>query len=193
LLAAAQVLGRQADLGRRIRAAVSATLREYPERSEVIFVNIDPAELGDGMLTDSSDPLLPFARRVVLEISERAALFGADSGLEKRLARLREHGYRLALDDMGQGYAGLSSIAIVRPDIVKIDTSLVRDIQRSPLKRDIVVSVLQAALHAGIIVVAEGVESVGERKVLFELGCDLMQGYLFAMPGPAFPELNERT
>jgi EAL domain-containing protein (putative c-di-GMP-specific phosphodiesterase class I) len=41
--------------------------------------------------------------------------------------------------------------------------------------------------------VAEGVESVGERKVLFELGCDLMQGYLFAMPGPAFPELNERT
>ncbi len=74
----------------------------------------------------------------------------------------------------------------------KTDTSLVRDIDRSPLKRDIVVSVLQAALHAGIIVVAEGIERLGERDVLHELGCDLMQGYLFAKPGPAFPVPNPR-
>lgn len=192
LLAAAQVLGRQHDLGRLVRGAVAATLLAQPERSEVIFVNVDPSELSDGLLVEPGDPLLPFARRVVVEISERAALFGTDSGLEKRLAHLRERGYRLALDDLGEGYAGLSSLATVRPDIVKIDTSLVREIDRSPLKREIVVSVLRAALHAGIIVVAEGVESEAERDLLHQLGCDLMQGYLFAKPGPAFPVPNRR-
>jgi two-component system, cell cycle sensor histidine kinase and response regulator CckA len=193
LLAASQVLGRQHDLGRAVRAGVARTLREHSQREEVIFVNVDPAELGDGLLIEESDPLLPFARRVVFEISERAALVGGDSGLEKRLSRLRERGYRLALDDLGEGYSGLSSLATVLPDIVKIDTSLVRDIHRSALKRDIVVSLLQTARRAGIIVVAEGVESAGERELLSTLGCDLMQGYLFAKPGPAFPVPVFRT
>ncbi|HWA72184.1 MAG TPA: response regulator [Polyangiaceae bacterium] len=187
LLAASQVLGRQHDLGRAVRTAVATTLRDHPQHEEIIFVNIDPAELGDGLLIEESDPLLPFARRVVFEVSERAALVGGDSGLEKRLSRLRERGYRLALDDLGEGYSGLSSLATVLPDIVKIDTSLVRDIHRSALKRDIVVSLLQTARRAGIIVVAEGVETAGERELLCQLGCDLMQGYLFAKPGPAFP------
>jgi EAL domain-containing protein (putative c-di-GMP-specific phosphodiesterase class I)/signal transduction histidine kinase/ActR/RegA family two-component response regulator len=190
LLAAAQILGRVHELGRKVRSAVTRTLLEHPERNDVIFVNVDPAELNDELLVAPNDPLLPFARRVVLEISERAAHAAPGIAFEQRLAVLREHGYRLALDDLGEGYVGLSSLNNIRPEIAKIDMSLVRRVQDSPLKRDIIASVLWMARSAGIVVAAEGVESREEAKVLSELGCDLMQGYFFAEPGPAFPELK---
>ncbi|MGC4086702.1 MAG: EAL domain-containing protein [Polyangiaceae bacterium] len=186
LLAAAQVLGRVHELGARVRACVKATLLQHPARNDVIFINVDPSELGEDLPIAPTDPLLPSAHRIVLEISERAAVLSPGVALEQRLARLREHGYRLALDDLGEGYAGLASLVALRPDIAKIDMSLVRGIQQSPLKRDIVASILRMARSEKILVAAEGVENAEERRVLAELGCDLLQGYFFARPGPAF-------
>jgi EAL domain-containing protein (putative c-di-GMP-specific phosphodiesterase class I) len=186
LLAAAEVLGRVVDVGQAVRTSVATTMHEHHERLEVMFVNIHPSELRSDVLLSAADPLLPLARRVVLEVTERASI-EAGAKLENELARIRECGYRIAVDDLGEGYAGLASLVSLRPDIAKIDMSLVRNIDTSPLKRDIVAAILDLARRSGIIVVAEGVETAGEREVLTDLGCDLLQGYYFAKPGPPFP------
>ncbi len=186
MLAAAEVLGRTHDVGQAVRAAVAATMRAHPDQQEAIFVNLHPTELRADILTAVTEPLLPWAHRVVLEVTDRAALDGSPQ-LSDELARIRAQGYRVAVDDLGEGYAGLASLVRLRPDIVKIDMSLVRDVHRSVLKQDIVAALVDLARRAGMTVVAEGVETVGERDSLVALGCHLLQGYLFARPGPPFP------
>ena len=186
LFAAAEVLGRVDDVGRVVRASVAATMVAEPDRLEAIFLNVHPSEVRADLLAEATDPLLAVAHRVILEITERASLEGGPK-LDGELARIRELGYRLAVDDLGEGYAGLSSLVHLRPDIAKIDMSLVRDVHRMPLKRDIVAALVDMARRSGIVVVAEGIETVDERNTLVDLGCDLLQGYLFAKPGPAFP------
>jgi hypothetical protein len=186
LLAAAEVLGRVDDVGRAVRSGVAAAIAGERTRLEAIFVNLHPAEVRADLLAEVSDPLLALASRVVLEVTERASL-EAGPKLNTELSRIRELGYRLAVDDLGEGYAGLSSLVHLRPDIAKIDMSLVRDVHRMPLKRDIVAALVDMARRSGIVVVAEGVETVDERDTLVDLGCDLLQGYLFAKPGPPFP------
>lgn len=189
LLAAAEVLGRVIDVGHAVRAAVANTMIEHRDKLEAIFVNLHPSEFRADLLCDLSDPLIPMARRVVLEVTERAHLQGG-AKLDAELVRIRELGYRLAVDDLGEGYAGLSSLVHLRPDIAKIDMSLVRDIHRAPLKRDIVAALVDMARRSGIVVVAEGIETVDERDTLADLGCDLFQGYLFAKPGAPFPTVR---
>lgn len=186
LLAAAEVLGRLDDVGRAVRASVAKTMCQVPAGLELMFVNIHPAEVAMGVLTQREDPLLSFAGRVILEITERASL-DAGPRLDAQLKRLRDLGYRFAVDDLGEGYAGLTSLVHLQPDIAKIDMSLVRNIDRAPLKRDIVAALVDMARRSGIVVVAEGVETIEESEVLIALGCDLLQGYLFAKPGLPFP------
>jgi EAL domain-containing protein (putative c-di-GMP-specific phosphodiesterase class I) len=96
-------------------------------------------------------------------------------------------GYRLALDDLGAGYAGLTSLAQLRPEVVKLDMSLVRDIDKNATKQKLVGSMARLSREMGMLVVVEGIETIGERKAVVGLGCDLLQGYLFAKPGRPFP------
>jgi two-component system, cell cycle sensor histidine kinase and response regulator CckA len=186
LLAAAELLGRVEEVGRAVRACVAGALSAHPDRSEVIFVNIHPEELRVELLGAADDPLLAYADRVVLEITERASV-GGRAGLDQEIEGLRKLGYRLAIDDLGEGYAGLASLVQLYPDVAKIDMSLVRDVHRMPLKRDLVRALVEMAGRSGIAVVAEGVETELERDALVELGCDLLQGYLFGRPAPGFP------
>jgi EAL domain-containing protein (putative c-di-GMP-specific phosphodiesterase class I) len=90
------------------------------------------------------------------------------------------------VDTLGAGYAGLTSFATLDPDIVKLDMNLVRGIEGSAVKRKLVGSVAVLCREMEMLVVAEGVETVAERDVLTELGCDLFQGFLFARPASAF-------
>lgn len=185
VIAAAEVLGRVSELGRAVRASVAETLGEHRDRVELIFINVHPAELGPE-LAAASEPLVTLADRVVFEVSERAALQTGPK-LDEDLRTIRAGGYHIAVDDLGEGYAGLASLVTLRPDIVKIDMSLVRNVHQARLKREIVGALVQMARRSGITVVAEGVESSDEREALVEAGCDLLQGYLFAKPGPPFP------
>ena len=185
VLTAAEVLGRVVDLGRVVRRKVRDDI-DALEDGISVFVNLHPLELREKYLASSSEPLMSATRRIVLEVTERASLSGGPQLLEE-VRRLRGHGYRIAVDDLGEGYAGLSSLAHLTPDIVKIDRSLVERIETSPLKEDIVASIVLMARKAGITTVAEGIETVEERDVLTMLGCDLLQGYYFARPGLPFP------
>jgi EAL domain-containing protein (putative c-di-GMP-specific phosphodiesterase class I) len=179
LFGAAERLGRVFDVSRTVRSLVAeGVTADGPPR----FLNVHPVDLGDDRLYDGAEPLSLRAQGVVLEITERATL-GSIPDLRGKVRRLREMGYRVAVDDLGAGYAGLSSFAAIEPDVVKLDMSLVRGVDREPVKRKLISSMTTLCRELGVLVVAEGVETLGESEVLVELGCDLLQGFLIGRPG----------
>jgi EAL domain-containing protein (putative c-di-GMP-specific phosphodiesterase class I) len=153
----------------------------------LLFVNLHPKDLLDETLLAANTPLAAIAKRVVLEITERASLHEIPN-VRARIQSLRKLGFRIAIDDLGAGYAGLTSFALLEPDIVKLDMALVRGLDREPTKQTLVRTMISMSKELGIIVIAEGIETAGERDELVRDGCDLMQGYLFARPGAPFPE-----
>jgi EAL domain-containing protein (putative c-di-GMP-specific phosphodiesterase class I) len=187
VLDAAERLGRVHDLGRTVRCRATEPMRNAPP-SALLFINLHPMELTDEALTALSAPLTCMARRVVLEITERSSLEWIGD-VPFRVAQLRELGFRIAIDDLGVGYSGLASFAQLEPEFVKLDMSLVRDVHKNPIKQKLVRSMTALCKDMGITVVAEGIELIEERDTVVELGCDLLQGYLLAQPGRAFPEL----
>jgi EAL domain-containing protein (putative c-di-GMP-specific phosphodiesterase class I) len=120
----------------------------------------------------------------VLEITERIGL-DAVAG-PARVAMLRRRGYRIAVDDLGAGYAALGAIATLEPDIVKLDMSLVRDIDQHATKRRVVGAIATLCRELGSQVIAEGVETPAELGAVRELGIDLIQGFLLARPTREF-------
>jgi EAL domain-containing protein (putative c-di-GMP-specific phosphodiesterase class I) len=182
VLDAAERSQRLFHVGRRVRAKVAQAVAASSE-PWLFFVNLHPSDLNDPALYESDAPLSGVAERVVLEITERASLESI-SGLGVQIARLREMGFRLALDDLGAGYAGLTSFVRLEPEFVKLDMSLVRDVHLSEAKRKIVGSMVSLCHEMGKQVIAEGVETAAERDTLVELSCDLLQGYFFGKPEP---------
>jgi EAL domain-containing protein (putative c-di-GMP-specific phosphodiesterase class I) len=185
ILDAAERLGRLDDLGRKIRAAACAPIPQAAPRT-VFFINLHARDLMDDGLLSRKSPLSAFADRVVLEITERVSLDRVKDARAK-IAELRRMGFRIAIDDLGAGYAGLTSFATLEPEFVKLDMSLVRDVDKSPTKEKLIRSMTSLCKELGMMVVAEGVETAQELEVLIGLGCDLLQGYLLAKPGRPFP------
>jgi EAL domain-containing protein (putative c-di-GMP-specific phosphodiesterase class I) len=126
------------------------------------------------------------ASRVILEVTERATL-PTSPLLADRIARLRKLGYRLAVDDIGAGYSGLTSFTELTPEIVKVDMSLVRNVHTSAAKQRTIGALCRLCHEVGTLVVAEGVETLDERDTLVNLGCDLLQGYLLGKPNRILP------
>jgi EAL domain-containing protein (putative c-di-GMP-specific phosphodiesterase class I) len=188
LFDAAERLDRLHELGQMIRARVAQTMHDIPTTGQV-FVNVHTADLQDASLFDVNSPLSAFASRVVLEITERAAL-DQIKDLMTRMAQLRTMGYRIAVDDLGAGYAGLTSFAQLEPEVVKVDMSLVRGVDSSPTKQKLLGSIINLCRDLQIQIIAEGIETEPERDTLVRLGGDLCQGYLFARPGKPFPIAN---
>jgi PAS domain S-box-containing protein len=181
LLDAATSLGRLHALGRRTRDLAGATIAARAD-IPILFMNLHPVDLLDMHLADGTSALTKIAPRVILEVTERESLV-ASAELTARIARLRELGFRLAVDDIGAGYSGLTSFTDLMPEIVKIDMSLVRNIHSSTVKQRTVGALCSLCHEIGASVVGEGVETVDERECLIALGCDLLQGYLIARPG----------
>ncbi len=184
LLAAAERLDQVHRLGRLVRRKVAEAIDGAPEGAR-IFVNLHPRDLTDDELFDPKSPLAVHADRVVLEITERASLDGM-SDAHTRVMALRQLGYWLAIDDLGAGYAGLTSVTRLEPEVVKIDMSLVRGIDKRRSQQHFVASLARVCGELGMIVVTEGVETDAERDTLASLGCDVLQGYRFGRPMPTF-------
>ncbi len=183
LIEAAERLGRVHELGRRVREVAAATFKP-PSDEMLLFVNLHPKDLLDAELYSVSAPLSQIASNVVLEITERAAIDDV-TDTRHRSAELRRRGFRLAIDDLGAGYAGLASFATLEPEVVKLDMSLIRGIESSTVKRQVVSSMTRLCRDLDMRVVAEGIESSAELETIVSLGCDYVQGYLLGRPGPA--------
>ena len=180
LFEAAERLGRVRDLGRTVRDRVAQTLDRQPMNG-LLFINLHAMELDDDSLLDPAAPLSRHAARVVLEVTERAPLEQIPDAVA-RVTQLRSLGYRIAVDDLGAGYAGLTSFAHLEPEVVKVDMSLIRGLDRSPMKQKLLGSIVALCRDLGIEIIAEGVETAQERDALIAVGGDLCQGYLFARP-----------
>jgi EAL domain-containing protein (putative c-di-GMP-specific phosphodiesterase class I) len=185
LFAASERLNRLLELGRAIRGSVAGIIDQAPAELN-FFVNLHARELTDETLFAPDAPLTRHAHRVVLEITERASIesFG---DVRFRVLELKRMGFRVAVDDLGSGYAGLNSLAHLEPEVVKIDMTLVRNVHREPVKRRLIASITSLCRDMGAQVVAEGVETDDERRAVTELGCELLQGYLIGRPGRLTP------
>jgi EAL domain-containing protein (putative c-di-GMP-specific phosphodiesterase class I)/FixJ family two-component response regulator len=188
VLDAATELGLLPRLGRRVRSLSGAALASRTDGVN-LFVNLHPEDLTDLDLVAAEAPLTQIAPRVILEITERASLASSPE-LAARLARLRALGFRIAIDDIGAGYSGLTSFTELMPEIVKIDMSLIRDVHASVLKQRTVRALCDLCHDVGCVVVGEGVETSDERDCLVALGCDLLQGYLLGRPARELPALE---
>ena len=187
VLDAAERLERVSALGRAIRAHVAKVIAATPAERGLFFVNLHLLDLSDKQLTSTFAPLSKVASRVCLEITERSSLSGA-SDLRYRVAELRELGFRVAIDDLGSGHARMGTLSPVDTDFVKLDMSLVRDLGKYPVKQQLIRSIAALCRDQGAKVIGEGVETETEARLLVELGCDLLQGYLIARPAPPFAD-----
>jgi EAL domain-containing protein (putative c-di-GMP-specific phosphodiesterase class I) len=185
ILRVAEQLGELHTLGHKTRAMIAKVLEHHPEIPGV-FVNLHVLDLLDEQLYAPDSPLLPYAARIHLEITERMAIEKVPD-TPARIERLRRLGYRIAVDDLGEGYSGLNAFASLEPDAVKLDMSLIRGIEKAPTKRRMVRALASLCRELGTPLVAEGVETQAELDTLLELGADWLQGFLFARPDYPLP------
>lgn len=188
LILAAERLHRLNDLGRLIRKKVAEIVRNGPSDMKV-FLNLHSLDLNDESLYELTSPLSYVANQIILEITERASLDEVHD-LPNRVIHLRELGFQIAIDDLGAGYAGLTSFTQLNPEIIKLDMSLIRGIDRDVKKQSVVRSMAKLSKELGMLTVAEGVETPRERDIALQMGCNLLQGFLFARPARGIPPVK---
>jgi EAL domain-containing protein (putative c-di-GMP-specific phosphodiesterase class I) len=196
LFGAARSVGLSADLdtAARIRAIRSAAEKGIAAR---VFVNInvnsifDPERcLASTIAAAHASGLCP--EQFVFEVVESEEIADPD-GLLRVLEVFRENGFGVALDDVGAGYASLNLLVRVKPDFMKLDMGLIRNVDRDRYKGHVAAKLLELARELNARTVVEGVETVGEWQWAREHGADYAQGYLFAPPAekPPRPRVPE--
>jgi EAL domain-containing protein (putative c-di-GMP-specific phosphodiesterase class I) len=146
-----------------------------------VAVNVSPAMLVSGrlmsLIAGSAFPL----SRIVVEVTEQTSFADTELAVAAR-EQLRAAGVRVAVDDAGSGYASLQQILCLRPDLIKIDRSLISGVDRDQAREALVSAVAMFALQSGAKVVAEGVETEAELGTLRRLGIEHAQGYFIGRP-----------
>jgi EAL domain-containing protein (putative c-di-GMP-specific phosphodiesterase class I) len=178
---AAQVQ-RAAELSRAFRAAAAEQACRLPPDTHV-FLNVHPVEMTDAAFLDQLRQLRDLFRddqRVIAEVHEHAVT--GIGPLRRLRQQLRELNVGIAFDDFGVGQSRLVELAEAPPDFIKLDRSLVRDIDTASARRDVVQFLCRATRDLGIQLIAEGIETAEEAQVCHGLGCDYGQGYLFGRP-----------
>lgn len=179
--ALAETVGLRVDLEMACWAAVAAV--GAPPDDAMLFVNTSPVTLMDRRL-EVLRPSLP--ERLVLELTEQDAVSDYEL-LKTRLESWSNGGVRLAIDDTGAGYSSLQHVLELAPEFLKLDRSLIENIDHERSRRALVWSLVAFAREVGATVIAEGVERREELAVLREAGVHLAQGFLLGEPGPPWP------
>ncbi len=185
LFAAATTTGRTIELDLACLSVVAAAARQLtPE--QLLSVNLSPKTLEyrdfetnwllDDLLRAGIDP-----RRVIVELTERDPI-GDMTRLQRNLSHLQQYGVRLAADDVGAGNAGLRMLSQLQFDVVKIDLTLVHEGVQRTGSRAVLRSIRDLALRQDALLIAEGVETEDQLRVIRELGIPAAQGYLLGRP-----------
>lgn len=157
-----------------------AQLSAFPEN---VYVSINASS--ETVLSPSLAEVLAGhpLERIVLEITEHDCIDDFEA-LEAAVGPLRARGLRLAVDDAGAGHSGLQQILKMRPDLIKLDRSLIEGIGDDPGRRALAAALTMFARDTGSRLIAEGVETEAELAMLRALGVDKVQGYLLGRPAP---------
>jgi EAL domain-containing protein (putative c-di-GMP-specific phosphodiesterase class I) len=166
-------------LGRLVRNVIFENCARRP-----IFVNLHPQELHQRWLVQPTDPLFLHDGPVYLEITEHAALRYFDVCADVLADVCGRCNARLVVDDLGAGHSDMDRVLLLRPQLVKLDMSLIRDIDRDPKRQKKVLRIVEHCHELGARVVAEGIQGLDELQVVRDLGVEYGQGYLFGKPQP---------
>ncbi len=186
----AERAGLMAALGRRVLVLAAAQCRKWLDTGFdcPVAVNVSPSQFADPAFVDGVLDTLREAgvppRLLLVEITESMAMTDFEA-TAARLARLREAGVRVAVDDFGIGFSNLSQLSRVPLDELKIDRSLVDEIGRSAKSEAIIRAIVGMAHALGLRTIAEGIETQAQHEFVRSLGCQSVQGFLFARPMPA--------
>jgi EAL domain-containing protein (putative c-di-GMP-specific phosphodiesterase class I) len=180
--------GRVHDLTRHV---VNAVLRDIDhlggERDYWFSVNASVRNLRDRDFVEIvADALAVWdvdATRLIVEITESALMTDAEVSIET-VTRLCDMGIRVAIDDFGSGYSNMTYLKDLPAWELKIDRSLITDIDKKTADRKIVRSIIQLARALQLRVVAEGIETAEVAAVVADLGCDYAQGFFYGRPMP---------
>lgn len=192
VITAAERCGMLPEISAAVARCAASWMPQLPDGT-ILFMNLHPIELDDTeRLMASLAPLRPWSHSIVLEITEHSKV--RSSWLATAQA-LRDLGFSLAIDDLGAGYNSLSSLATLRPEYIKVDMSIVRDVDSEPYKQRLIKLLAQLCEGSGSTLIAEGVETDAEADTLVELGVHLVQGYRFGRPSttPDFARAIRQT
>lgn len=174
----AALIGRQLDLELSVIGKALEAFRVLPAHT-YLSVNASPETVLRGALDELFRHHQP--ERIVLELTEHDAV-GCYDALDRAIEPLRFKGVKIAIDDAGAGYSGLQHIVRLRPDILKLDMTLTRDVDTDPSRRALAAAMVYFAAETGAVIVAEGIETESELRALRALGIDRGQGYLLGRP-----------
>ncbi len=171
----------------RLRAS-----ERFPRRDLLLFMNVEPRELGDAPPPRRHEwdrPDLWPETQIVAEVTERRPIADIIT-FRRHTDRYRRRGYRYALDDVGSGYAGLGTLALLTPEFIKVDMHLVQGCEEDPVRQSVVSALVHLARSIGAEVIAEGVETRAQLLTLRRLGVDYVQGFLLACPAEEPPAVS---
>lgn len=181
IIAAAESHDMLGRLGDWVTSAAVRWLDVLPATAN-LFINVHPNELSDLEAGRRRYEILrPWTERVVLEITERGSVLEL-AGWQEALEWLTSAGFRIAVDDLGSGYNSLSVLAELKPAFMKVDMSIVHDIDREERKQRLVDLLARFARATESRLILEGIETNGEAGTARRLGVELLQGYLFGRP-----------
>jgi EAL domain-containing protein (putative c-di-GMP-specific phosphodiesterase class I) len=175
-------LARRCGLGPLLQALALRRMIEIPGRPNGTWLslNLDAGALA----TDAVQGALPAdLTGFVIEVTEQE-LPPDDEALQRTLADLRRRGAKIALDDAGAGYAGLQHVVRIRPEIIKLDRSLVQGVDVDAERLALIEAFAAFSSRTGALLLAEGIETDEELAVLCEARVNLGQGYRLGRPGP---------
>jgi diguanylate cyclase (GGDEF)-like protein len=166
-------------------------------QGQKLFLNIHPKTMADPEFTQGKTlELIEEAgltpENVVFEITERHSI-NEFALFHRTLDHYRSQGYQVAVDDAGAGYSGLTSVAQIRPEFIKIDMSLIQGIDKDPVKRALIETFVTFADKIGSKIIAEGIESQAQAACLIDIGVHYGQGYYLARPAAPKPPLSLDT
>ncbi len=190
LFKAALAEGRAQEVEAACRESAVRTFAALPVRLEdvLLFLNLDVAAGANPDATSAELQALVYGAglqpgQVAVEFLE--ARFDDPSMLAELAVALRRVGFLMALDDVGAGHSNLDRIPLFRPDIIKIDRTLITGVDADFYKQETMKSLVSLSRRIGALVVAEGIETEPEAVTALELGCDLLQGYYLGRPQPS--------
>ena len=199
----ARTEGRVTELDRLCRRTASKAGEGLPLDC-LRFVNTEPVTMflhshGESFVNEIVAATASSLRGLtVIEITENCVIDDFDR-MRDIVRQLRAHGFRVAIDDAGAGYAGLQTMVEIEPDFIKLDMSLIRGVESSIVKQRLVRTLRDFCREAAITLIAEGIETHKQLDTLRELGVSHGQGFLFGHPGSkqplrdAYPPLEATT
>jgi diguanylate cyclase (GGDEF)-like protein len=156
-----------------------------------LFINIDPLTIISNKFR--AGETIKFAqkngidtKKIIIEITETRPIDNV-AIMKKAVDHYRSMGFRVALDDLGAGYASLKLWSQIKPDIVKIDRHFIRNVNNDLVKQEFIRTILNTSTSLGCTVISEGVETEQEYSTLRKLGITIAQGYYFSRPEPVPP------